>query len=104
MQACSCWNLEWVVGAADVIVTASNAIRGITMLSDTILRLPAVRAATGLCRSTIYERISTGTFPKPIQLGGGSVGWLSSEIEAWIRQRVYESRKGGGASAVCASD
>ena len=32
------------------------------MLPEIILRLPAVKAATGLSRSTIYERISAGTF------------------------------------------
>lgn len=46
------------------------------MLSDTILRLPAVKAATGLSRSTIYERVRLGTFPAPVPLGRNSVGWM----------------------------
>lgn len=63
------------------------------MLPDTFLRLPAVKAATGLSRSTIYERISAGTFPRPVALGDHAVGWLASEVGAWIQQRIAEARK-----------
>lgn len=62
------------------------------MLPDTILRLPAVKAATGLSRSTIYDRIQQGTFPAPISLGGKAVGWLASEVGAWIQRRIVEGR------------
>ena len=58
------------------------------MLPETILRLPAVKVATGLSRSTIYARVRLGTFPAPVPLGGNRVGWVESEIAAWIRQRV----------------
>ncbi|MES2488622.1 MAG: AlpA family transcriptional regulator [Pseudomonadota bacterium] len=57
-------------------------------ISQFILRLPAVKAATGLCRSTIYKRISQGTFPAPVSLGGSSVGWAASDIEAWIQSKL----------------
>jgi len=51
---------------------------------DAILRLPAVKSRTGLSRSTIYERIATGTFPSPVRLGARAVGWRESAINAWI--------------------
>ena len=35
---------------------------------DRILRLKAVLAQTGLCRSTLYRKMVAGTFPKNIQL------------------------------------
>lgn len=57
-----------------------------------IMRLPAVKACTGLARSTIYLRISEGTFPKPVSLGGRAVGWLEAEIEEWLEQRIEVSR------------
>jgi prophage regulatory protein len=60
---------------------------------QTVLRLPAVRARTGLSRSTIYLRSSEGTFPKPISIGTRAVGWLESEIEQWIARRIEYSRK-----------
>ena len=57
-----------------------------------ILRRRQVEARTGLSRSTIYAGVAAGTFPKPVQLGAQSVGWLASEVDAWLRQRVAFSR------------
>ena len=62
-------------------------------MQNTILRLPAVKARTGLSRSTIYLRISEGTFPKPISLGARAVGWLESEIDSWLEQQIKQSRQ-----------
>ena len=59
----------------------------------TILRLPAVMANIGLSRSSIYLRVAEGTFPKPVSLGARAVGWLESDIQEWLRQRVELSRK-----------
>ncbi|MHB8389154.1 MAG: helix-turn-helix transcriptional regulator [Acidobacteriaceae bacterium] len=64
-----------------------------------ILRLPAVKTRTGLSRSTIYLRISQGTFPKPVSLGGRAVGWLEAEIQEWLQQRIQSSRQ----AAACRS-
>ncbi|MES9933557.1 MAG: AlpA family transcriptional regulator [Candidatus Sedimenticola sp. PURPLELP] len=65
-------------------------------MTTVILRLPAVKARTGLSRSTIYLRISEGSFPRPVSLGGArAVGWLESDIEEWILNRVKESRTSG---------
>jgi prophage regulatory protein len=58
-----------------------------------VLRLPVVKARTGLSRSTIYLRIAEGTFPKPVSLGDRAVGWLESEIESWLSSRVEASRQ-----------
>ena len=65
----------------------------------TILRRKQVEARIGLSRSTIYERIKAGTFPSPISLGAKSVGWLESEIDAWLSSQIKKSRKAdlGGA-------
>ena len=46
----------------------------------TILRLPDVKAQSGLSRSTLYLRIAQGLWTKPISLGGRSVGWPEAEI------------------------
>lgn len=58
-----------------------------------ILRLPAVKSRTGLSRSTIYLRITKGTFPTPISLGDRAVGWLESEINDWITSHIKASGK-----------
>ena len=60
---------------------------------QTILRLPAVKARTGLSRSTIYLRISKQEFPRPVSLGGRAVGWLDNEVSAWLSRQIEKSRK-----------
>jgi len=59
----------------------------------TFLRLPTVKARTGLSRSTIYLRISENQFPKPVSLGGRAVGWIESEVDSWLEQQIEASRK-----------
>ena len=55
-----------------------------------ILRLPEVVKSTGLARSTIYKKMSANEFPKPISLGVKSVGWLESDIQKWIEDRISQ--------------
>jgi prophage regulatory protein len=62
-------------------------------MANVVLRLPLVKARTGLSRSTIYLRIAEGSFPKPVSLGDRAVGWLESEIESWLSSRVEASRR-----------
>lgn len=61
-----------------------------------ILRRKQVESRVGLSRSTIYDRIKAGTFPAPISLGAKAVGWLESDISAWIASRIQESRMVAG--------
>jgi prophage regulatory protein len=61
-----------------------------------IIRRKKVEARTGLSRSTIYLRISQGTFPRPVSLGLRAVGWIDAEISDWLAQRVESSRAGAG--------
>ena len=44
-----------------------------------VLRLPEVLRRTGLCRTSIYNRVTAGEFPGGFSLGGSSRGWLESE-------------------------
>ena len=53
-----------------------------------ILRLPTVKAITGLSRSTIYLRMSEGSFPRQVNLGSRAVGWMASEIDHWIEEKL----------------
>ena len=57
-----------------------------------IIRLKDVITLTGLSRSTIYLRMVQGKFPKKINLGSRAVGWISSEVNEWIDERIRESR------------
>ncbi|HYC42360.1 MAG TPA: AlpA family transcriptional regulator [Noviherbaspirillum sp.] len=62
------------------------------MTSQTIIRLPQVKERTGLSRTTLYSLIKEGKFARPISIGARAVGWLSSDIDAWIEARVKASR------------
>lgn len=56
-----------------------------------ILRLPAVKDATGLGRTKIYELMKEGSFPKARRIAGAqAVGWDSLEIDAWIAEQLGE--------------
>ena len=59
------------------------------------LRLPEVLARTGLSRSTIYVRLDKRRFPRPVSLGARAVGWIEAEVDAWMRERIAESRGAG---------
>ena len=61
-----------------------------------ILRRKHVETRTGLSRSTIYQYVKDGVFPKPLPLGPRAVGWLESEVSAWIAERVKIARDGSG--------
>ena len=53
-------------------------------MSSKVLRLLAVMDHTGLSRSTIYLKVSQGTFPKPVSLGARVIGWSENLITSWI--------------------
>lgn len=57
-------------------------------MTHSILRLPDVKASTGLSRSTIYLRITQGVFPKPVSLGARAVGWPACEVAALNASRI----------------
>jgi len=54
------------------------------MNQDRLLRLPVVKALTGLSRSTIYENIKKGLFPKQCKPSPGVSAWKESEINDLI--------------------
>jgi prophage regulatory protein len=53
-----------------------------------ILRLPKVKYKTGYGRSSIYDMMAKGTFPKCRKLGPRAVGWDSQEIDEWIQKKL----------------
>ncbi|STY31511.1 prophage CP4-57 regulatory protein AlpA [Legionella wadsworthii] len=57
-------------------------------MTNTILRLPAVKISSGLPRSTLYLRISQGLWTKPISLGARTVGWPAHEVTALNAARI----------------
>ncbi len=51
--------------------------------SGRYLRLPDVKAETGLGKTSIYHLIREGEFPKPVKISSRAVAWREGAIEAW---------------------
>ncbi len=56
------------------------------------LRLPDVKAVTGLSKTSLYALIKEKSFPAPVRLGPRAVAWVKSEIRQWAVERVQASR------------
>ncbi|NHF65977.1 helix-turn-helix transcriptional regulator [Xanthomonas hortorum] len=59
-----------------------------TYTTDYYLRLRDVTRITGLSRSSIYNYIAAGLFPKQRAMGIRAVRWLASEVHAWVEDRA----------------
>ena len=57
------------------------------------LRRPAVEQITGLSRSTIYELMARGKFPRPVKLTAKAVAWPESVIQTWLEDRAAQSSR-----------
>ena len=55
---------------------------------DRIIRLKTVLSRAGLSRSTIYRKITEGTFPPQIRISIHGAGWRESDIDRWIDDPV----------------
>jgi len=70
---------------------SNKRLRGIKMYKK-VDRLPVVKYRTGLSRSTIYLYMSKGIFPASISLGVRAIGWLESDIDQLLEQRIAASK------------
>lgn len=61
------------------------------MKLDRFLRRKDVETATGLAKSTIYLRISEGSFPRPVPVGKRAVAWRESEVAAWQQLQIAQA-------------
>ncbi len=60
-----------------------------SLLNDQLVTMTFI---TQLTDKWFYKLIKEGEFPKPIKLGRSS-RWLQSEVEAWLKQRIQQSRQ-----------
>ncbi|MEI7074727.1 AlpA family transcriptional regulator [Pectobacterium versatile] len=62
-----------------------------SLLNDQLVDMVFITKFTQLTDKWFYKLIQEGAFPKPIKLGRSS-RWLKSEVEAWVQQRIADSR------------
>jgi prophage regulatory protein len=60
------------------------------MQEKRIIRKKELRKIIGLSDPSIYRLEKDGQFPRRLQLGGNSVGWLSTEVQEWIENKAAE--------------
>lgn len=66
---------------------------------DPVLRWPEVAKVVPISRSHAHALAAQGDFPKPIKLGSRASGWLQSEIQQWMDERIALSRADGPEAA-----
>lgn len=60
-----------------------------------VLRMKAVTDKIGVARSTIYDWMDErskrydASFPKPVRLGGNSIGWIESDLNQWLESKLH---------------
>jgi len=59
-------------------------------MEQRVIRKPELISTVALSDPTIWRLEKKGKFPKRIQLGGNSVGWLKSEVDEWLEKKANE--------------
>jgi len=55
-----------------------------------LLRIAQVSEKTTLAKSTLWQKIAQGKFPRPIKISPAINVWKESEINAWIDSHIPE--------------
>ena len=53
-----------------------------------LISLKDVVTRTALSKSTIYQLIKDGAFPKQVNNGSRRVAWVVHEIDSWLSERI----------------
>ncbi len=75
-------NHRYIKGGTDKVYLVYK-VQSSLMHPIKFLRLPEVIDKVGLCRSTIYDRMGRGTFPKSHKVGPRIVVWNEYELDQW---------------------
>jgi prophage regulatory protein len=55
---------------------------------ERLIRIDEVKRLTGISTATLYRKIATGDFPRPVRLGAVARAWPLSEVQDWIAGRI----------------
>jgi prophage regulatory protein len=65
-------------------ITGGKPMANQTEVNPLFIRRNQLKQITGLSNSTIWRLETEGVFPKRRKLSAGTVGWLYSEVEAFL--------------------
>ena len=57
------------------------------VVPDRVIRMKEVCQIVGLSKSMVFELAAAGKFPERIRLTDRAVGWLHSDVIAWLKSR-----------------
>lgn len=60
--------------------------------TERLIRKPELMSMIGLSDATIWRMERAGKFPRRVQIGGNSVGWLQSEVNDWLQSKAAERK------------
>lgn len=66
----------------------------VTTSKENLIRLPDVQRRTGYGKAWVYVLIARNEFPKPVKIGSRSIAFVESEVDAWVANKIAESRTG----------
>lgn len=49
------------------------------------LRLPQVLTFVPISKSTLWRRVTAGTFPAPVKLSARVTAWRAEDLRSWIQ-------------------
>ena len=61
------------------------------LFMSSFLSLEQVQARTTLSRSTVYRKVTEGTFPRQILIGSRRVAWSEKAIEDWMTEQQVKA-------------
>lgn len=73
-------------------MNTTNTTTVLSLLDEPLVDMKFITKLTGLTDKWFYKLIQDGQFPKPVKFGRSS-RWLKSEVEAWLQERIAESRR-----------
>jgi len=53
-----------------------------------LIRLAVVLEMTGFSKTSLYEAINSGEFPKNVKISERSSAWVKSEVLDWIKGKI----------------
>lgn len=56
-----------------------------------LLKRKQVEEASGLSRSSIYQMMAEGRFPKPLKVGRRAVRWSEEDLKQWQEALLEQS-------------
>jgi prophage regulatory protein len=64
-----------------------------TTADDRFLAKPEVLRIAGFSAATLWREVQAGRFPAPVPISANRVGFLESEIRAWLNKAVEAARQ-----------